>query len=162
MSKTVRFLEFLKAQDPETIIYFGTKNGSSYLEIDTARKLIENMDIMEGRLHNRSATKLQNTTNKLLELQEKLVEAREKQDEVDILKEKSNIVDLENAVISATNAKATFEKYLDNWTKLPERKVVTSYPRKAGGTGLCVIVEGIEDGQLWFMKEKDGRNGLIN
>ena len=163
MSETVRFLKFLKEQDPETIIYLGTKNGSSYLEIDTAQELITNMDIMEEKLHNRSVTTLQNAKNKILELPEKLVEAHkeleklmlaEKQDKQEILKAKSKVFKLERDFVAAFNTRTIFKRYLSNWTKLPERKVVESYPRTVDVPGVCVIVEGNENGDLWFMKEK--------
>lgn len=169
MSKTVKFLNFLKEQDPNSIIYFGTENGSSWLAIETAQTLIDKMDIMEKKLHRRSENILENAKDRILVIPSQLIEERNKLNELertgatreDINKAKTKVYDLEKGFVSAFSTRKKYQKYLDCWVKLSNRKVVESYPHTVDVPGISVLVEGIEDGALWMKREK-GKTSLID
>ena len=170
MSKSVKFLDFLKQQDPDTMIYFGTKNGSSWLAIETAQTLIDNIDDMEKKLHRRSVDILRNAKEKLAVIPGKLVEAHEKLNELeasgdasksDIAKAKTKVSELEKKFVAAFSTRKNYQNYIEFWIKLPERKVVESYSHTFDIPGVSVVIEGIENGGLWTKYEK-GATSLID
>lgn len=167
--KKQNFLEFLKEQNeknPETLIYFGMKDGSSWLAIETPQTLIDKMKHMDDKLKKRAVDTLNKAKRRLIDIPAELIKAREdllklesdpKSDREDIAKAKSKIADLEKGFVSAFQTRNKYIPYVTYWTELDKRIVINSYPHTVDDPGLSVLVEGFETGDLWKRGELDDK-----
>ena len=169
MAKTKRFLEFLKEEEPDELIYVGTQGGSGWLLIETAQTLIDNLDKIEDRLHKRSEYVLRDAKQRIKSLPFKIVEAQQELDKLkksndatedDIKKAESRLFAAERSFVTSYGIRKRYTTYLNKWVHVSKREVLESYPHTVNDPGVSVIITGIEQGDLWFKDEK-GRNKLI-
>ena len=62
--------------------------------------------------------------------------------------------DKERKFVSAYTSRKKYDKALKQWTRLEFREVVESYNHTSDRVGVCVLLTGFENGDLWFYDEK--------
>lgn len=160
----VNFINFLQEQDQNEIIYLGTKNGSGWIAIETAEQIIENIDNIEKCLRDdaeRILRKAKNILkNKPFDIVENLNKLKEEEsyDKKELKKIKLKLANDERKYVNAFSTRKKYSKLIEGWTTIDKRKVVEVYNHETDVKGICVLVNGIDNGTLWF---KDEREGII-
>ena len=157
--KKLKFIEFLKEQDSNEVIYLGTKDGSGWIVIDTAETIINNMKKIEKIVRSRIVTKNKKAQNILdtfpsliVKVQDELKESITDKEEIKKLENK--LWRLESKYNSAFGTRKKLSKTLKSWKTIGNRIVEESYDHETDVIGKCVLLEGFDDGTLWFKGEK--------
>lgn len=156
--KKKTFIEFLKEQDNDEMLYIGMKNGNSFVYIETAEKVLENLDKLEKYLKDKSEAALKLAEYKIEVLPSEIIATRKKigkaksKDELNSLK--SKLSDKEDAFASAIGSRRKYSRILFEWVKLPDREVVDVYKHESDIPGTTIILKGYDIGELWFKDEK--------
>ena len=77
------FEEFLNKQNEDDIIYVGTKNGSGWIVIETAKDLINNMQKVEKLVHRRVKETNKRSKEKLIKIPGLIVDSYKRIEELD-------------------------------------------------------------------------------
>lgn len=155
MSKT--FIDFLGELWENELVYVGTKDGSCWLVIETAKTLIENLEKVDSVVRNKTMETCRRAQDRLDTLPRRIVEIQDELKESDDEKRvrwlKADLESLETRYVYAYNVR---DKCLKALKKGPigERKVVEVYEKTAFDPGTAVIIEGFENGDLWLKGEK--------
>lgn len=156
------FINFLKKQEENEIIYLGTKHGSNWIVIDTAKNIIDKIDKLENYLHKQAVKNLSTSKNRMKELPYNITETldrlkeeteKEKSDVDEVKKLKRRLDSYEKRYVSAYNTKVKYERALSSWKTVGNRLVVESYKHETDIVGTCVLIKGFEDGSLWCKGE---------
>lgn len=151
------FINFLKKQEENEIIYLGTKLGSNWIVIDTAKNIIDKIDKLETYLHKQAVKNLNTSKIRMKELPYNITETldrlKEKSDVDEVKKLKHRLDSYEKRYVSAYNTKVKYERALSSWKAVGNRLVVEHCKHETDIVGTCVLIEGFEDGSLWFKGE---------
>lgn len=157
--KKLKFIEFLKEQDSNEVIYLGTKDGSGWIVIDTAETIINNMKKIEKIVRSRIVTKnkkaqdiLDTFPSLIVKVQDELKESI--MDKEEIKKLENKLWGLESRYNSAFCTREKLSKTLKSWKTIGNRIVEESYDHETDVIGKCVLLEGFDNGTLWFKGEK--------
>ena len=160
MKKT--FLEFLNEQKPEEMVYVGTFKGSGWLYIDTAQNLIEKIDDIEKKIRKdaertlkTAQTRLGNIPGEIVAVQEEVKKLTERGNKEALNKAKNSLLLLEHKFVSAFNTRELYSKALLTWTIFGKRIVKDTYKHETDVEGICILVDGFENGKLWFKDEEE-------
>ena len=157
MNKT--FKEYLGTLDGNTLVYMGTKNGSNWIVIDTVETILNNIERLEEIMHERVLKQHQTASNSVYEIPYKIVELRKTIDEEVVAKNKrkleARLLDLENKFSNAFIMRKNTDEQLRKWVKIENRLVVEYYEQDGEEPGICVILEGSDNGTIWYRGEKN-------
>lgn len=152
-------IDFLKELEPNEMVYLGTTKGSGWIVIETASKIIENLDKLETMLHEDAKDTLEraiyimnNYPLSITKTQEKIINYTGT-DHREMEKLERTMDRLESAYVNAYRTRNEYRKHLANWIRLHDRKVEDIYEHQTEAVGTCIRVRGIEKGRLWFYGE---------
>ena len=160
--KKMNLINFLKEQDRNETIYLGTKNGSGWIVIETAEKIIESIDKLEKHLRDDAERNLRNAKvvlkNKPFEIVEILnkLKVEDSYDKKELKELESKLARYERRYANAFITREKYMKLINGWKTVDKRNVVETYNHETDTKGICVLVDGIENGTLWFKGEKRG------
>lgn len=159
--KVTTFMEFLKEQEPETLIYLGTEKGSSWIVIEPAAVLIEKMNKLEKfvmdkitKIVSDAQKNIDNGPRLMVELRGKIENPETEPKEVTALTKR--LYEWEKTFAASVNTRANMNKYLNSYIDVKDRAVLETYPiNKIDGidSGIAVKITGIELGTLWWRNE---------
>lgn len=161
MSKN--FINYLKETDENTVLYIGTEQGSGWIVIETVRTILDNLEKLEQIIHDRVVEQNSNAKELLEDIPFEIVGIRQKLYKGKFEKSrheralKNKLAVLENSFYNAFIQRKMTEKRLHNWIVVGERKVINTYMQDPGleVPGICVILEGCDNGTIWFKGEKE-------
>ena len=149
--------KYLETLDENEMIYLGTKSGSSFIVIEPVHTILEKMDQINDIIHDRIVSGL-NNAQRVLDTYPKLI--IELQYKLDIEPDKKERKELKSKLETAEGKFATAfgsrKKYREavSWKKnLKDRMVLDVYEHETDIPGTTVIVEGFDNGTLWFKGE---------
>jgi len=146
--------QLIKKQDPDEIIFLGTKHGSGYYWIGTKKQYVKEIKDVSNKFVLDAMERL----NTYHEHRRKL--ARDL-DEISMLPESdlSRIYVVAKSIAAGTQRIKQSDRlipkersYLDGFVPLMKREVIDDYPR-IQRDGYVIIHEGIEPGGYWYAKE---------
>lgn len=159
MNKT--FIEYLKEQNQNEILYVGTNEGSSWIIIESVETILENLERLEEIVHE-GVEKQYSTSQDTLEkipcqiVQTQIMLLRNKfENTKDKRKLEGKLCELEKKFANAYFMRKRSRNQLDNWVEIHNRKIMDIY--EYDGTdepGTCIILEGSENGTIWYKNEK--------
>lgn len=158
MSKT--FKETLNEINDNEILYVGTKNGSGWIVIETAGVIIENVEKLEKLLRNKVERINRDSNTRVKNLPYRIVSLRDELENIDPKNVKgkgkieTQLFDLESKFVNAFLRRKETSKRLATWKHLNDRAVVETYPHETDVLGTCIVLEGSDDGDLWYQGEK--------
>lgn len=156
MSKN--FIELLEEMDKDELVYVGTKDGSNWIVIETVQTVLEKMDKVEKMTHDQVLRTLKRSKTNIHDYPYKIVELHEKIDKCKDDKERGKLEyklhDLESRFAATYHTYRKTKQLLSKWIKLPDRKIVETYPIDVENPGTAILLEGSITGSLWFKGEK--------
>lgn len=154
------FINFLKEQDQSEIIYLGTNNGSGWIVIDTVEKIIANIDKIEKHLRNNAERVLENAKmilkTKPFDIVDGLNKLSGDYDSEELKKIKIKLEHDERKYANAFVTKEKYSKIISKWKTIDKRRVVNTYDHETDEKGICILVDGIDNGTIWFKGEHKG------
>lgn len=148
---------YLETLDENEMIYLGTKNGSSFIVIEPVHTIIEKMDQINDIVHDRIVSGLNNAQRVLDTYPNLIIELQNKIDsEQDHKKRKELKAKLEMAEAKFATAFGSRKRYRGavSWKKkFGDRIVKDVYEHETDIPGTTIIVEGFDNGTLWFKDE---------
>lgn len=156
--KKQNLVNFLKKLDPNEMVYLGCKDGSSWLYIETAEKVLENLEKLDSKFRRDAERKVNNAQEKLDVIPAFIVDTQNlikkctDEEELEILRAKR--AKYETEYVSAFETKKKWKPYFDLWKKLEKREVIDTYKHTSDIVGTCIVIEGMDLGSLWFYNEK--------
>lgn len=162
--KTKTFMDFLKEQENDEMIYVGTKDGAGWIVIERAETLIQKMEKLESYLHGKASDTYKNAVDNLRKLPSFIVEDQKKIDileadaedkKEELRKAKGLLSDHERKYVSSYMTRKKYSNVLKSWKRVDERKVIETYEHNTDKIGTCVLLEGFENGELWYFGEKE-------
>lgn len=155
MKKTL--LETLSELKADETVYLATKKGTNWIAIDDASTIIENLDKIDKVLYKNIETSIEKAQESIDSLPGLMIKTREKisecNNEFELKELKGKLDRIESGFVAAFNARQSNMKYLSNWVEIKDRNVVEVYQHNTDIVGPCIIVEGIDDGHLWYKGE---------
>lgn len=159
MNKT--FINYLKEVDKNEVLYVGTKNGTSWIIIEPVSTILENLDRLEEIVHGRVVKQNSNAQNLLLDIPCQIAQVQHRllKDEFENPKDKrkteSKLYELEKNFANAFFMRKQTRERLDKWIKIADREVIDTYIHDGNDVpGTCIILEGSDNGTLWYKGEK--------
>ena len=156
MAKNLK--SFLEDLNKDQMVYLGTKDGSSWVSIETAGTILENLDKLNDLLY-RQVTRSNRDARKLckefpVQIARLLSKIEKTTDKEELDKLKYDLASYEKRFVLAYERREKTGKALSNWKEVKDRKVVDTYDHTVYVPGISVLIEGFELGELWFKDEK--------
>jgi len=165
IKETKTFGEWLKEVDRNTMVYVGTKHGSSWLLIETAGDLIDNLEKLEYRLCKEAHLKRATYYEVLEEAPRAIVRCENELDSISDIEDpkvgklRERIWKLRGEFASAWTGYKKYDRALISWVRLEDRFVNDVVEHYHDIPGIGVLIGGIEAGDKW-MKHEKGRFDL--
>lgn len=129
----------------------------------TVRTILDNLERLEQIIYDRVVEQNSNAKDLLEDIPFEIVGVRQKLYKGKFEKSRhkrileNKLADLENSFYNAFVQRKVTEKRLSNWIVVGERKVINTYNQDPGieVPGICVILEGCDNGTIWFKGEKE-------
>ena len=156
MAKNLK--SFLEDLNEDQVVYLGTKDGSSWVSIETAGTTLEKLDRLNDLLYNQVRRSNRDARKLCKELPVQIarllskIEKTTNKEKLDKLK--YDLASYEKRFVLAYERREKTGKALLNWKAVKDRKVVDTYNHKVYVPGISVLIEGFELGELWFKDEK--------
>lgn len=152
------FKNYLETLNENTLVYVGTDKGSSWIVIETVRTIMDNLERLENIVRERVVKQYQTASDHIVKIPYQIVDLRKKIEEEDNdrnkRKMKSRLLELETKFNNAFIMRKNSSEQLDKWIQIDKRTVVEHYEQEGEESGICVILEGSDNGTIWYRGEK--------
>ena len=155
MAKNLK--SFLEDLNEDQMVYLGTKDGSSWILIDTAEKILDGLDELNDLLHeqivrsNREAKKsCKELPVLIVQTLSKIEKTKDKEKREQL---KYDLHSFESKYVAVYARREKTSKALQKWKVVKDRDVVETYDHTVHTPGISILIEGFENGTLWFKDE---------
>lgn len=162
MRRLKTFMELLKEQDSDQLIYVGTQSGRNWIVIDTAENIIKNIHKLEKYLRSYVERVDRKAQSRLDTLPFEIVDIHKQMDELLESKHgnakyhglRCTLDSLEKQFVKAYSEREKCNRVLKEWKEVGDRIVVETRMHESDYEGLAFVLEGFEPGQIFYKGEK--------